>query len=290
MKTDPIRSFDRIGIIGAGKAGTTLGRYLALAGKKIAGIYSRTRQSADEAATFIGTRVFDDLSGLVEVSDVLFITTPDEQIPGVWQQIRNCPLQGRLVCHFSGSLSSHVFSDIREFGGYGASVHPMFAFNDKFTAYRQFHTANLTIEGQEQAVALLKKEWQALGHQVFTLAPEDKMKYHAAASLASNAMVALMQVSVSLMEECGFTQQQTRTLLDPLIEGNVRKMLDTDPVQALTGPVERGDERTVRGHLQALQGTQAISVYESLAPVMLALAQKKNPDRDFRALEELLKP
>lgn len=46
----------RIGIIGAGKVGTTLGRYLSMHGRDVGGFYSRTRESADEAATFCRDR------------------------------------------------------------------------------------------------------------------------------------------------------------------------------------------------------------------------------------------
>ena len=47
-----------IGFIGAGRVGCTIGRYLADAGKAIEGYYSRSKESADIAATFTNTRSF----------------------------------------------------------------------------------------------------------------------------------------------------------------------------------------------------------------------------------------
>ena len=73
----------RIGIIGAGKVGTTLGKYLSIHGKNVTGFYSRTHESADEAATFAETETYSSLCKLVEKSDVIFITTPDGVIPQV---------------------------------------------------------------------------------------------------------------------------------------------------------------------------------------------------------------
>ena len=42
----------RIGFIGAGKVGFTLGKYFAVNGLDVAGYYSRNYKSAEEAAAF----------------------------------------------------------------------------------------------------------------------------------------------------------------------------------------------------------------------------------------------
>lgn len=173
----------KIGIIGAGKVGTTLGKYLSDAGIKVTGFYSRSRESADEAATFTGSKAYESLEELVEASDTVFITTPDGVISQVWRELALLDIRQYFICHFSGSLSSHVFSGIEETGAYGASIHPMYAFSSKFTSYEQFHTAYLTMEGTEPMLSAMKTLFQGLGHKVLSLKAEDKMKYHAAPSL-----------------------------------------------------------------------------------------------------------
>lgn len=281
----------KIGIVGAGKVGTTLGKYLSQAGICVTGFYSRRKESADEAATFTGTKAYQQLTELIQESDTLFLTVPDGAIQSVWQEIKivgTCP-EGTVICHFSGSLSSHVFSDIRDTGASGVSIHPMYAFSDKFTSYHQFHTAYLTMEGQEPGLTAMRELFQGLGHTVYTLRPEDKMKYHAAAALASNFMLGLMQTSLDLMEECGFDQGAAMELLKPLVQGNITSMLEKGCVEALTGPVERNDAQTVRKHLEVLMDSQAEQVYCSLAPFLLQLAKFKNPDRDYAEMEKLLK-
>ena len=94
----------RIGIIGAGKVGTTLGKYLSIHGKNVTGFYSRTHESADEAATFAETETYSSLCKLVEKSDVIFITTPDGVIHQVWGDLLHQDISNRIICHFSGSL------------------------------------------------------------------------------------------------------------------------------------------------------------------------------------------
>ncbi|MBR1743347.1 MAG: DUF2520 domain-containing protein [Lachnospiraceae bacterium] len=243
----------RIGIIGAGKVGTTLGKYLSERGVPIAGYYSRTVESAAQAAEFTGTKVFEDLETLTEASDTLFITTPDGEIGKVWDCIAGKKLSGKLIYHFSGSLSSRVFSGIENTGAAGASVHPMYAFSDKFTSYLKFHTAYFVAEGQEKALEEFQKLFgAAFGHTILTIKAEDKMKYHAAAALASNAMLALFYESQMLLSECGFSEEESRALFTPLVKNNVEAMLAQGAVPAMTGPVERNDVETVKEHLRAI--------------------------------------
>lgn len=277
----------RIGIIGAGKVGTTLGKYLSIHGKNVTGFYSRTHESADEAATFAETETYSSLCKLVEKNDVIFITTPDGVIHQVWGDLLHQDISNRIICHFSGSLSSHVFSGREEAGALGISMHPMYAFSDKFHSYEQFHTAYLTLEGDPEAVAVMKPMWEAIGHHVLTLKAEDKIKYHAAAAMASNEMLGLMQASLDILSECGFSEKDSMALLTPLVQGNIASMLEKGCVNALTGPVERGDAQTVRKHLQALEGSKAGKIYQSLGSTMVELAKRRNPDRDYTPVRTL---
>ena len=277
----------RIGIIGAGKVGTTLGKYLSIHGKNVTGFYSRTHESADEAATFAETETYSSLCKLVEKSDVIFITTPDGVIHQVWGDLLHQDISNRIICHFSGSLSSHVFSGREEAGASGISMHPMYAFSDKFHSYEQFHTAYLTLEGDPEAVAVMKPMWEAIGHHVLTLKAEDKIIYHAAAAMASNEMLGLMQASLDILSECGFSEKDSMALLTPLVQGNIASMLEKGCVNALTGPVERGDAQTVRKHLQALEGSKAGKIYQSLGSTMVELAKRRNPDRDYTPVRTL---
>lgn len=277
----------RIGIIGAGKVGTTLGKYLSIHGKNVTGFYSRTHESADEAATFAETETYSSLCKLVEKNDVIFITTPDGVIHQVWGELLHQDISNRIICHFSGSLSSHVFSGREEAGASGISMHPMYAFSDKFHSYEQFHTAYLTLEGDPEAVAVMKPMWEAIGHHVLTLKAEDKIKYHAAAAMASNEMLGLMQASLDILSECGFSEKDSMALLTPLVQGNIASMLEKGCVNALTGPVERGDAQTVRKHLHALEGSKAGKIYQSLGSTMVELAKRRNPDRDYTPVRTL---
>ncbi len=278
----------KVGFIGAGKVGTTLGKYLREQNISVAGYYSRTIDSAATAAEFTGTKVYQTTEALTEASDTLFIATPDGEIAKVWDCIAGLELSGKIIGHFSGSLSSHVFSGIEKTGAAGISIHPMYAFGDKFTAYQNFSTAFLVMEGEKEAVRVMKELFgERLRHRILTIRAGDKLKYHAAAAISSNLMIALFETSLRLLADCGFSEEDSKELLTPLVENNIHTMLEKGTAEALTGPVERGDVETVKKHLEVTD-SQTARIYKLLSEVLVQISERKNPERDYTALKNLL--
>lgn len=277
----------KIGIIGAGKVGCSLGRYLREHGAPVAGYRSKSKESAEEAATFTGTKAFPSLGELVEACDVIFITTPDRAILPVWKDIEKESIQGKIVCHFSGSLSSVVFSGRDRLGVFACSIHPMYAFSNKFTSYQKLNQVLFTMEGDESALAVMKPFFEKMGNSVCVISPEDKVRYHAAAAMASNLMIGLYQMSLTMLEGCGFTKEEAECLIKPLVQNNVDALLKTSPEQALTGPIERNDKETIEKHLTVLNEAET-QVYVNLSHELLKMAEKKYPGRDDTAIKAIL--
>lgn len=277
----------KIGIIGAGKVGTTLGQYLKLKGMEISGIYSRTLEHAMDSAEFIGTTYYEKLEDLVNVSDTLFITTPDEMITGVWNCITAYDLKGKIICHFSGSLSSDVFWSKEKTGAAVCSIHPIYAFSNKYSAYQQFHKVRLTMEGDDLAVEKMKSCWEAIGHKVRIIKKQDKAKYHASMSMASNHVLALIGISVGLLQGCGFSEEEAYESLETLVCENAVNGMKQGVVQALTGPIERDDTETVEKHLAVLSKEDE-SIYRNLGKKLIEISKIKNPDRDYKKMEEII--
>ena len=79
-----------------------MGKYFVTHGEEVSGFYSRTVNSAKEAAKFCNTKYFSELDSLIEVSDTLFITVTDGAIKEVWDCIaaKDENQSATLVAHY----------------------------------------------------------------------------------------------------------------------------------------------------------------------------------------------
>ncbi len=291
--------FMRLGFIGAGKVGTTLGKYFVSMSVQIdkkdgivqnftlSGYYSRNTKSAEEAAIFTNSTKYDTLEQIIEDSDLLFLTVPDDAISIVWDSIKRLPIKEKIICHCSGSLSSAVFSEIESTGAYAYSIHPLFAISSKTESYQTMKEAVFTLEGNEKHLEQLQKFLQSFGNEVSVVGTEAKAKYHAAAVMASNHVVALAQIAIHLLQQCGFSENSARKALGPLLCGNAASVSQKGAVEALTGPIERNDVGTVRKHMDCLE-TDTRELYVQLSKILIGTAKEKHPKWDYNEMEQLL--
>ena len=84
-------------------------------------------------------------------------------------------------------------------------------------------------------------------------------------------------VAQRLLRHAGLSDADAWHALRPLVEGTLENLEQQQPIAALTGPVTRGDETTVRRHLDALTADDAM-LYRVLGRAALELAQKRGMD------------
>lgn len=279
----------KTGFIGAGKVGFTLGKFFAANNIHVTGYCSRRRESAKEAAAFTGTTVYDSIGELVQDSDAVFLTVPDSAISSVFEELKEFDLTGRLICHCSGAMTAkEAFPGIRDKGAYGYSIHPLFPIHSKYGTYRELAGAFFCIEGDSSYIDCLYEILKSLGLNAKVIASDVKVKYHAACTISSNLVCALVQESLNLMEACGFAESSALEALTPLIESNVRNILKEGPVRALTGPVERNDVSTVRKHLGCFPTQTEENLYRVLSRELIKVAEQKNPHISYTELKNVL--
>ena len=279
----------KIGFIGAGKVGFSLGKFFTQGGIPVTGYYSRHRDSAKEAAIFTGTKQYDELEGFVSDSDALFLTVPDGEITSVYQEVRKFHILGKIICHCSGVMTAgEAFPAISQTGAYAYSIHPLFPFSSKYETYRELPGAFFCLEGDGPHIDAFRDMFQRLGISIHVLSGDQKVKYHAACAISSNLVCALVQESLELLGECGFPKELALKALTPLIQSNITHILNDGPMEALTGPVERGDVSTVKKHLDCFNRDEERELYRVVSKKLAELAVCKNPDRDYSVLNELL--
>lgn len=280
-----------IGIVGAGKMGFTLGKHFVVNKDKfikeefvgtdrvdydLIGYYSKSIDSAKEAAKFTNSKCFENLNELVEMCDTIFLTVPDSQISMVVDELgkKKNDLSGKIICHTSGACSSSVFSGIgSQF--YGYSVHPIYAVNSKTDSYKNFSDSFITIEGSVEKINDIVALFDSLGHKTKVIAKNDKPKYHCSAVFASNLVVGLYNMAIRLLEECGFDENEATTALIPLFSNNANNIVNNGCIKSLTGPIERCDENTVLKHLDTIYGKEK-EVYRLISQELIDIAIEKH--------------
>lgn len=240
--------------IGAGKVGTSLGIYFKENGLNIGGYFSRTAESAERASTLTHSTAYSNLECLVNNNQIIWITTPDDSIEKVAEQISGLNIKGtKTFIHASGSLTSDALGCLEEKGHRICSAHPLLAFSDIAKAVSALKDTAFFIEGQTDALTEIKKILAETGNSYHIIDKKSKPTYHAAAAVLSNYLVTLVYASNQLFDLVGINE---RTLGDAslvLVKSVLDNLQGKTPAEALTGPIKRGDAETVKRHLEVLE-------------------------------------
>ena len=267
-------------IVGCGKVGITLGKRLVQRGYPVAGLASRSLASARKAAELLGTdRVSETLWEATGQAGVVFITTPDDAIEDACRVIaQHSGFQPEaVVLHCSGVLSSVVLSSARDCGAHVGSLHPLQSFASIQEGTKRFEGILVSVEGDARAKAVARRIVQDLGANYAELQGDAKTLYHAAAVVASNYLVTLMHLAFGLNASAGISAQDSILGLMPLIQGTLSNIKSQGIPNALTGPIARGDVKTVQRHIQeiAARSPEFLQLYKTLGAHTIGLASAK---------------
>ena len=277
-------------IVGCGKVGTSLGWFLSKRGYPLVGVAGRRLESARTAADIIGTGTFSDKPWEITVlADIVFITTPDDAISKTCREIisRDGIKENAVILHCSGSLPSTILIPDKKINFHTGSLHPLQSFASIKTDRNPFRDIIAAVEGDETAVEAARGIAMDLGAVCLEIKTETKALYHAAAVVASNYLVSLMDLSFRLIAAAGITGGDAVRVLYPLVKGTLGNIEKIGIPNALTGPISRGDVETVADHLDQMAATvpELISIYKSLGRHTVGIALDKGTLSEEKALE-----
>lgn len=267
-------------IVGCGNVGTALGRFLTEAGYRLVGLSSRSLSSARRAAKIIGTGHFDKTPWrTTKEADIVFIATPDSAIADTCNSISSHSgfCRNAVVLHCSGALPSTILSSAKGCGAFTGSMHPLQSFATDKNNSNPFYGITISVEGEKEAVAVAKKIAEDLGATSLKIQTEAKTLYHASAVVASNYLVALLDLAFRLIKPAGVSSQDALRVLKPLIEGTLSNIERVGILEALTGPIARGDIETVEKHLTEieLKTPELLPLYKRLGLHTVDIARAK---------------
>jgi predicted short-subunit dehydrogenase-like oxidoreductase (DUF2520 family) len=278
----------KIGFIGAGKVGFSLGKYFESKGITVTGFYSRSEENAKEASAFTNTKFFSSISEIVKESDTLFLTVTDNSIGKVYNTLPKKNIKGKLICHCSGALSAgSAFTDAQQYGIQICSVHPLIVISDKHKAYGDLEGGFFAIEGSDNGVEQISQLLNRCGNPYEIIDAKAKGLYHCSASVACNLVNGLIDMSLEMLEGCGFSRENALKALTPIVTKNINAITKYDTAKSLTGPVERCDTSTITKHLNCLKN-QDREIYRLISQRLVKTAERKHPTRDYTSVIELL--
>jgi predicted short-subunit dehydrogenase-like oxidoreductase (DUF2520 family) len=277
----------RLGVIGAGRVGTALARLLSGHGWPVAAVYSRTPAHASTLAGQVGAQAVTSPGAVIAAADLTLLTVPDDQIADLAATLARDAQPGRAVVHTSGAHGAEALAAVAAQGMRAGSLHPAFPFAGG-------DLPNLTgvcvaVEAEDGELrGLLLALVESLGAVSLVIPAGGKAQYHAALAIASNYAVTLYAEAERLLLALGLPRESAGRALDGLLKGTVDNLSRRGIPDALTGPLSRADEGTLRLHLTALDAADPdlAALYRHLARRTLPLVRARGVRTD--ALETLL--
>jgi predicted short-subunit dehydrogenase-like oxidoreductase (DUF2520 family) len=260
----------KIGFIGPGKVGVSLGRYFTHKGMQLSGFYGRNENTAKAAAHATKSKFYKNIHELIKESNILFITTPDDSISIIDNELSKFDLKDKSICHASGSLQSNVLYNAKNSGALIYSVHPIFAFSSKNTNLTALENIYFSIEGDIIENSPIIKLFNEIGNRYFIRNKIDSSIYHLANVLVSNLTLSLLDIGTNYLMKLGLNEEDALNALKPLIKGNIDSICDKGFSNSLTGPIVRGDLSTVKKHLSVLDN-QDQELYKRLSINLLKI-------------------
>ena len=281
----------RLDIVGAGRVGKTLARlWKEQAAFEIGDVVNRSPESSKRAIAFIGGGTV----GQIDQIDVLMISTADSAIADCAAALaKTASIRPEsVVFHCSGSISSEILAPLRARGASIASMHPVKSFADESLAVESFSGTFCALEGDSTAVQVLAEAVDAIGGKRFTIDPAAKAVYHAGSVFSNNYLVSTIATGIDCLVEAGIARATALEILKPIATEALENLFRLGPVQALTGPISRGETKVVETQLQALQAwdPEIAASYASLGRLAarLALQNGRASKEWIRQIEEVL--
>ncbi|MEV6285281.1 Rossmann-like and DUF2520 domain-containing protein [Kribbella sp. NPDC051770] len=244
---------ERIGIIGAGRAGSALGAALAAAGHPVTGVSARSRASLDRAALLLPHVPVLPPDQVTAAADVVLLAVPDDVIGAVAATLPLTPDQ--YVVHLSGA---HGLKPLQGTRATPVALHPPMTFPGGPV---DLTGVVFTATAPADAVAFVERLVKQLGAAVQWVAEEQRALYHAGLVHGANHLMTLVVQASETLRAAGVADPAAalRPLLTATLDNALRSGHD-----ALTGPISRGDVDTVAAHLAVLDSRTA-STYADLA-------------------------
>ncbi len=258
----------RVGLIGAGRAGTVIARAFDRVGHLCVAVNAVSAASRERAARMLPSADVLDPIAVCAATDLVILAIPDDAIASTLAGLvaSGAVTRRHIVMHLSGRHGTAVLQPAAAVGAAVFSAHPAMTLHASQEDVQRLQHCPFGVTAEGEALPIALALVYEIGGVPTVIAEADRVLYHAALSHASNHSVTLIAQSMEMLRSIGVENngEYLRALLVATLE---RVLAEGDA--ALTGPIARGDWATVRAHLEALHASglpaSTLDTYRALA-------------------------
>lgn len=239
----------RVGVVGAGRVGAVLGAALRNAGHTLTGVSAVSDVSLLRAEALLPGVPVLPADDVVSGCELLILAVPDDVLPQLVAGFAGAGVfkPGQFIAHTSGGYGIGVLAPATE--SLPMAIHPAMTFTGTSVDLSRLHDTPFGVTAADAIRPVAEALVVEMGGEPIWVPEDARTIYHAAMVLGSNYLNVLVNESVSLLKEAGM--ENPARLLTPLMSASLDNALRFGD-KSLTGPIVRGDARTVAKHLNAL--------------------------------------
>jgi predicted short-subunit dehydrogenase-like oxidoreductase (DUF2520 family) len=248
----------RVGVVGAGRAGSALAAAFARAGHEVvaATTSSRTFPLLPDVPRLPADEVAASCSLLV-------ITVPDDTLPGLVRglAVTGAISPGQFVLHASGRYGLDVLAPAAVAGALPIALHPAMTFTGQDTDLERIDGVAIAVTAANELRIVGEALAVELGGEPVFIPESVRPLWHAALTHGANHLVTLVGQATDLLTAAGV--DDPARVLTPLLSAALEGALRHGDA-ALTGPVSRGDAATISAHVEVLADSPVLPAYAAM--------------------------
>ena len=277
MSTMSVRSQERpsgrplsVGVIGAGRVGAVLAARLHEAGHEVVAAAGESDASRERAAVLLPGVPMLKPSAVARASELLLLTVPDDMLPNVVRVLADSGAirEGQVVAHTSGRHGLAVLEPAIAAGARAIALHPAMTFTGTEVDLGRLTGCVFGLTAGPAERELAEQLVAEIGGTPMWVPEEMRTLYHAGLAHGANHLVTLVSEAMEMLTAAGAADPAGT--LRPLLQAALDNAL-ADGDAALTGPIVRGDVKTVAAHLHdiAAKAPDTLPTYVAMARATL---------------------
>lgn len=263
-------------IIGAGQVGITLALKLADAKNMSFELIYKSEESKERAIeSGVSSANLNTFESSNFSSEFIILAVGDGDVEVVTLYLCDKlgkSLKDKVVFHTSGTASKMVLSPLADYGAIVASAHPYQTFY--LQKAEVLNNVPWGIEADDFAFSNIVPLIEKLDGRAIRLSQEtieQKSLYHISAVAASNFMALSIALAKQIANNAGIDPVEfLPQILQTTLSNNIDRLEERE--SAITGPVVRGDIKTISNHIESLGDNVNGVLYKNLSESLALLA------------------